>query len=76
MVKLNALDLLNEKGKSRYWLNQYLGMSDQNLKAMLENRTKSISYKNIEQLCFALDCTPNELLVFEDGTEPADGSRR
>lgn len=69
MVKLNALELLKKQGKTKYWLFKQLGMSYQNLDRMLNNETKSIQYKNIDTLCFLLECTPNELLIFTDELE-------
>ncbi len=66
MVKLNALNLLNEKGKTKYWLYKQLGMSYQNFNKMINNETKSIQYENIDAMCNILDCTPNELFVFID----------
>ncbi|MBE7033433.1 MAG: helix-turn-helix transcriptional regulator [Ruminococcaceae bacterium] len=66
MVKLNALKLLEEKGKTRYWLYKQMGMSYQNFNKMVNNETKSIQYENIDALCQILECTPNELLIFEE----------
>ena len=66
MVTLNALELLEKKGKTKYWLYQQLGMSYQNFNKMINNQTKSIRYENIEALCQLLDCTPNELFHFTD----------
>lgn len=66
MVKLNALNLLEKKGKTKYWLYKQLGMSYQNFNRMVNNETKAIRYENIETLCLLLDCTPNELLLFVD----------
>lgn len=66
MVKLNALKLLEERGKTRYWLYKQLGMSYQNFNKMINNQTKSIQYENIDAMCQLFECTPNELLVFED----------
>lgn len=67
MVTLNALALLERKGKTKYWLYQQLGMSYQNFSKMVNNQTKSIRYENIEVLCQLLDCTPNELFTVADG---------
>lgn len=61
MIKLNALQLLEKRGKTKYWLYKQLGMSYQNFTNMIENRTRSIRYANIETLCLLLECTPNEL---------------
>ena len=66
MVTLNALALLERKGKTKYCLYQQLGMSYQNFSKMVNNQKKSIRYENIETLCQLLDCTPNELFTFTD----------
>ncbi|MBR2476663.1 MAG: helix-turn-helix transcriptional regulator [Clostridia bacterium] len=66
MIKLNALKLLEEKGKTRYWLYKQLGMSYQNFNKMINNQTKSIQYENIDAMCQLFECTPNELLIFTD----------
>lgn len=64
MIRLRALELLEEKGKTKYWLYKQLGMSYQNFSRMINNETKSIRYENIETMCLLLECTPNDLLVF------------
>lgn len=66
MIKLNVLSLLSEKGKTKYWLYKQMGMSYQNFNKMINNETKSIQYENIDALCQIFECTPNDLLVFEE----------
>ena len=66
MIKLNAVNLLKERGKTKYWLYKQLDMSYQNFNKMVNNETKSIKYENIETMCRLLECTPNELLVITD----------
>lgn len=67
MIKLNVARLLEERGKTRYWLYKQLGMSYQNFSKMINNETKSIRYENIETMCLLLQCTPNELFeITED----------
>ena len=61
MVRLNVLELLEKKGKTKYWLYKQLGMSYQNFSRMVNNETKSIRYENIETICLLLECTPNDL---------------
>ena len=68
MIKLDVLRLLEEQGKTKYWLYKQLGMSYQNFSKMVNNETKSIRYENLEALCLLLDCTPNELLIFTPET--------
>ena len=66
MIRLNALELLEKRGKTKYWLYKQLGMSYQNFNKMINNETKSIRHENIETMCLLLECTPNELLVISE----------
>ena len=63
MIKLSVLELLEKRGKTKYWLYKQLGMSYQNFNRMVNNQTKSIQYENIEAMCLLLGCTPNDLLL-------------
>lgn len=65
MIKLNILNLLEKKGKSKYWLYKQLGMSYQNFNKMVKNETLSIQIARIETLCQLLECTPNELFIID-----------
>ncbi|MDE6000884.1 MAG: helix-turn-helix transcriptional regulator [Clostridia bacterium] len=60
-MKLRVLDILKEKGKTKYWLNMQLGLSYQNFNNMVYNQTKSIKFENLQALCDILECTPNDL---------------
>lgn len=66
MIKLDVLRLLDEQGKTKYWLYKQLGMSYQNFSKMVNNETKSIRYENIETMCLLLNCTPNDLFVITE----------
>lgn len=67
MIRLRVLELLEQQGKTKYWLYKQLGMSYQNFSRMINNETKSIRYENIETMCLLLNCTPNELFeITED----------
>ena len=66
MIKLNAVNLLEKQGKTKYWLYKQLGMSYQNFSRMINNETKSIQYENIEAMCQLLKCTPNDLLIITE----------
>lgn len=65
MIKLNVLKLLDEQGRSKYWLWKQLNMSYQNFNKMVNNETKSIKYENIETMCLLLNCTPNDLFEID-----------
>ncbi|MBO5004982.1 MAG: helix-turn-helix transcriptional regulator [Clostridia bacterium] len=67
MLKLNVLNLLEKKGKSKYWLfnqlNQLGSISYTNFNNIVMNKTNSIKYENIEKFCQILECEPNDLFI-------------
>lgn len=66
MIKLDVLSMLQKHGKTKYWLYKQLGMSYQNFNRMIKNETKSIRYETLDAMCAIFDCTPNDLLLYED----------
>ena len=64
MLRLKVVELLEQQGKTKYWLYKQLGMSYQNYNKMVNNETKSIRYENIETICLLLECTPNDIFEF------------
>ncbi len=64
MIQLRVLELLQEKGRTKYWLYKQLGMSYQNFNKMIHNRTQSIRYENLEALCQILECKPSDLFDY------------
>jgi len=65
MLKLRVNELLEAQGKTRYQLYKGLGMSYQNFSRMIDNKTASIKYENIEAMCIFFGVTPNELFEFD-----------
>lgn len=60
-MTFRILNILEQKGKSKYWLYMQLGLSYQNFNNLVTNKTKSIKFENLKALCDILECTPNEL---------------
>ena len=65
MVKLRILELLEQQGRTKYWLYKQLGMSYQNFNKMVNNETQSIKLERIETLCQLLNCVPNDLFQID-----------
>ena len=63
MLKLNVLQILENKGKSKYWLFSQLNLTYPNFNNLVTNKTKSIKYEHIEKLCDILECTPSDLFI-------------
>ena len=60
-MKFRILEILEEKGKTKYWLYIRLGLSYQNFTNLVNNKTKSIKFENLKSLCDILECNPNDL---------------
>lgn len=54
-------EILEERGKSKYWLYIRLGLSYQNFNNLIMNKTKSIKFSVLKDICDILECTPNDL---------------
>ena len=65
MVKVNIEELLKKKGKTKYWLCNQMNITHHNLKKIILGLTTSISFKYIEEFCYYLDCTPEDLFTIE-----------
>ena len=61
IMKLRVLEILKEKGKSKYWLYMQLVLSYQNFNKVVNNQTTGIKFENLQALCDILECTPNDL---------------
>ena len=70
MIKLRIHEILKEKRLTKYWLQKQSGISYQNLSKIINNETTSIHFENIEKLCHALHCSPNDL--FKISSEEAN----
>ena len=47
-MKLRILEILEQKGKTKYWLYIQLGLSYQNFNKIVNNETKSIKFENLK----------------------------
>lgn len=61
IMKFRIKEILEQKGKTRYWLYMQLGLSYQNFNKIINNQTTSIKFENLKALCDILECTPNDL---------------
>lgn len=67
MVRLRVLDILQERGLTKYWLWKRMDMSYDNFNHMVQNETQSIRYEIIDRLICILDCPIEDLFeVTED----------
>lgn len=73
MLKLNVIELLDNRGYTRYQLFNKLNnirslkgesvMSYTNFLNIIQQKNKSVLYQDLDELCEALDCDISELLT-------------
>ncbi len=66
MININVEELLRKQGKSKYWLCQKMEITNRNLNQVIKGKTKSISFRYIEEFCQYLECTPAELITIKE----------
>ena len=63
-MKLYIKEILAKKDLSVYWLQKETGISQPTIYKIANNQTKMITFDNLELLCKALDCTPNDIFGY------------
>ncbi len=70
IIRLRIKEILEERGKSNYWLSQQLGMCYRNYHNIVTNKTSAIRFDTMERLCEILEIPVAEL--FEEIDDPVD----
>lgn len=66
MIELRIEQLLEERGKTFYWLAKETGIGHTSLWRLRHEEAKGISFDFLERICHALECQPGDLLVLVD----------
>ena len=64
-MKVNIDALLEQRERSRYWLSKEINVAYTTMKKLADNKTESVNFEILENICVALDCTPSDLLKIE-----------
>lgn len=62
MIYLNVKELLEKKGKSKYWLVKNMESDYITIGAIIDSKSTSIKFETLEKLCDLLECTPNDII--------------
>ncbi len=63
MTVLRVLDILNEQGKTKYWLCKRMEMHYVSFNKMVNNQTASIRFDTIDRMAQLLKVAPGELFL-------------
>ena len=64
-MKFKIKDYLKERGISVYWLEKETKIGHKTLYDMVNNKKTGVKFANLEKICRALNCTPNDLFELE-----------
>lgn len=68
MIELSTIvkiaELLESKGKTKYWLSKETGITYPNLDRLIKNETSSVKFDFLEKICDALDCELTDIIKF------------
>ena len=63
IIKLRTL--LDNEGKSIYWLNKQTGIASSTLSRICNQKTTSIEFSVLDKICEALNCNVSDILEHE-----------
>jgi len=65
LIKTNVQELLDKKKKTRYWLVKEMQTTYKTVNKICDNTLTGLQLDTVEKLCNILECTPNDIFIFE-----------
>ena len=65
-MKISIKDKLQEKGITRYELAKRIGVTYPTITSIYNGESTSIKFDILEAICKELDCSLDEILIFDD----------
>ena len=66
MIEIRVDQLLEEQGRTFYWLAKETGISHSTLWRLKTGRAVGINFPTLEQICRVLSCQPGDVLKLAD----------
>ncbi len=67
MIEFRVDDILEQQGRTFYWLAKETGISHTTLWRLKKAKALGINFATLEKLCQALECQPGDVLSLTDG---------
>ncbi len=61
-IQITLQDVLDEKGKTRYWLAQKTGIHYKTIDSYYKNKIRRYEADSILKMCLALDCQIGDII--------------
>ena len=75
-MKIDIKDKLEEKGISRYELANRINVTYPTIDKIYKGKSTSIKFENLESICKELNCSLDDILIFEDNDMREKQQRR
>ncbi|MBQ4523448.1 MAG: helix-turn-helix transcriptional regulator [Lachnospiraceae bacterium] len=66
MLSLKINEILEQQGRTPYWLGKQTGISQNNIGKICNGETSTIRFDTLEKICIALDCSINDLFTTDN----------
>nr|WP_302597401.1 helix-turn-helix transcriptional regulator [uncultured Cellulosilyticum sp.] len=63
MIRNRIAELLEEKGKTTYWLAKECRVSYASMSKLVKNNTESVKFETIDLICESLDCDISDIFI-------------
>jgi putative transcriptional regulator len=63
MIQPRLREVLQENGRTLYWLAQQTEIAYSTLYKFAKAKTQSVDYRILDEICDALNCQPGDLLI-------------
>ena len=71
MIRFNLTELLEERGRTLYWLSMQSGVRYATVWKLSRGEVGRLNLDALDRICEALDCQPGDLLVRETKAKSA-----
>jgi putative transcriptional regulator len=71
VIQIRLDELLEERGRTFYWLAKETGISHTTLWRLKKDRSEGINFATLERICQALSCQPGDVLKLVDEKKKA-----
>lgn len=72
MITINLTEQLEKQKMTSKELCQIIGITEANLSILRSGKAKAIRFTTLDAICNALNCTPGDILKFEEGAQSDD----
>lgn len=64
MIRVKINEMLEKQGKTKYWLHKTANIQQTNLGKLVNGKTTSVTFENLDKICKALNCDVGDILEY------------